>query len=145
MAMKRLLPILTLAILATLALSVGATDAGSAQADFERANTELSKARQPDGQYDVGRLRQAESAYQSCLAHHTDKAGESRLFEDARYNLELTRLLLAQASPRDKASDNSAQHSDDPKGKSETGAKNSSPQQQAWGRPKEPQPDCCPT
>jgi hypothetical protein len=146
--MKRLLSLLILPVLAMLfwgpqlcfhATASEETGIGGSLADFERATAELSKARQADGQVNVECLRRAEKDYLSCLARQEKTAGKSLLFENARYNLEITRLLLAQAGQANQGPNERSPS------KPDAGAGKASPEQLSWNRPPEPQPDCCPT
>jgi hypothetical protein len=80
------------------------TDAAPATSDpaaearqvFDHGNALLRQARQAPGGADPALLRQAAAHYRGCLTYEPLTTGLTTLFEDARYNLELTKLLLAQ-------------------------------------------------
>lgn len=103
--MRRWLTVLL--TLPALALWLRAADpsADPARAAFERGNDLLRQARQSTATpREVELLLQAAREYRDCLASPTGTLDSSGLFAAARYNLELTNLLSAQATRPEKAS-----------------------------------------
>jgi tetratricopeptide (TPR) repeat protein len=69
----------------------------SARAAYDRGNCNLREACQSKGEPNADLLLQAARDYRKCLSFEKTTPGADSLFEDARHNLELTRLLLAQS------------------------------------------------
>ena len=74
----------------------GSSEMLAARTAYHRGNCLLAGARQ--GRVDPDSLARAERLYQDCLSRQAKVQGAEALFEGARFNLELTRLLLAQSS-----------------------------------------------
>jgi hypothetical protein len=123
--------------------AMGQGDLETARADYERGNQDLQQSRQPDGSANVERLASADDSFRACLAKESTVKDSGSLFKDARHNLELTKLLLAQAGRPDLAGTDPASPPDAPKQAEASAQANTS--NQSPGRPKEPEPDCCPT
>jgi hypothetical protein len=79
------------------AASRGSGEILAARSAYHRGNCLLASARQ--GRVDPELLRKAEGLYRDCLSREHKTQGAEALFEGARFNLELTRLLLAQSAP----------------------------------------------
>jgi Ca-activated chloride channel homolog len=99
----RLLQTLTLASLTVLAawsLGAGAGPAPLADpwAAFRRGNELLGQAQQAGMNADPAWIIQAQGQYRACLAREAATPNAGSLFDDARYNLELAKLLLLQVS-----------------------------------------------
>jgi hypothetical protein len=73
----------------------GSSEMLAARTAYHRGNCLLAGARQ--GRVDPDSLARAERLYQDCLSRQAKVQGAEALFEGARFNLELTRLLLAQS------------------------------------------------
>jgi len=69
----------------------------SAQSAFEQATRLLNQARQASPGKERDLLRQAVVQYRVCLAYESATTAPARLFDEARHNLEATRLLLEQS------------------------------------------------
>jgi hypothetical protein len=121
----------------------GQGDLEAARADYERGNQDLQQSRQPDGSANVERLAGAADSFRACLTKEGTVKDSGSLFKDARHNLELTKLLLAQAGRPDLAGTDPAPPPDAQKQAEASAQANAS--NQSPGRPKEPEPDCCPT
>jgi hypothetical protein len=102
---KRLVILLSLIALPALALWLRAADpAGDpARAAFQRGNALLRDARQACAWHEPDLLRQAAGQYRDCLASPTNTLDAGSLVGAARHNLELTKLLLVQATPPEQA------------------------------------------
>jgi hypothetical protein len=83
-------------------------DAADAWSACRRGNELLTQARH-SAEPDPGLLARAADEYRACLRQEATTPGASALFDGARYNLELTRLLLAQAGRQDKKDNASSQ------------------------------------
>ena len=68
----------------------------AARTAYHRGNCLLAKGRRSGADPEL--LRKAEALYRDCLSRDAKTEGAEALFEGARFNLELTRLLLAQSS-----------------------------------------------
>jgi tetratricopeptide (TPR) repeat protein len=83
--------------------SADGADPRTARAAYDRGNCAVSQACRGDTA-DRALLEKAVEQYKACLAHEGQSAGAGSLFEDARHNLELAKLLLAeQAGPPEDA------------------------------------------
>jgi hypothetical protein len=80
---------------ATDILSTPDANLRAARAAHERASRLFSKARTGKGK-EKELLQQAIIQYRICLAYENATPDDGRLFEDARHNLEASRLLLVQ-------------------------------------------------
>jgi hypothetical protein len=74
----------------------------AARAHYDRGNCAFSKACQDEGTADPDLLEQAARNYEACLAREEATASAGTLFDDARHNLELTRLILDEFAEEDK-------------------------------------------
>src|SRR5438105_2001271 len=74
-----------------------AGSARSARANYNRGNCAVQQTMDDTDEGDVSRLAMAIEHYRSCLA----AAASEALTADARHNLEVAKLLLAQANPKD--------------------------------------------
>ncbi len=64
-----------------------------ARAAYDRGNCALHEACRGDGAADPRLLGQAMEAYRACLQQEAASGGDHALFQDARHNLELAKLL----------------------------------------------------
>jgi hypothetical protein len=121
---KRFTLLFSLVVLPPLALWLRAADPVNdpARAAFERGNTLLRDARQACSFHAPDLLRQAAGQYRDCLVSPASNLDGGPLFSAARHNLELTKLLLAQESPLEKANGGEGQKSSANGAKEETGA-----------------------
>jgi hypothetical protein len=108
--MKRLALVLALAVVAAAVLAwvfwprPPADDPlAAARADRARGDELLRGARQEPDKPDVNLLAEAAGRYRDCLAREADGPGAGPLFAGARHNLEMAKLLLAQAGRPDLA------------------------------------------
>jgi Ca-activated chloride channel family protein len=97
---------LTLAALIALGVESFATSAGSGQdmdpwESFQRGNELLRQAQQAGMNADPAWLLQAQRQYQACLTHQAATPDAGTIVENARHNLEMTKLLLIQVSRSD--------------------------------------------
>jgi hypothetical protein len=96
----------------------------AARADYDRGNCAFREACKDEGSADPELLERAAQHYEKCLAQEEKTPAAGSLFDDARHNLELTRLILGEfaeakkkangadpANP-DKPSDPSTAHND---------------------------------
>jgi tetratricopeptide (TPR) repeat protein len=67
----------------------------TARAAYDRGNCALSEATRAGGTADRGLLERAAEQYEACLGHEGSTPAPGSLFADARHNLELAKLLLA--------------------------------------------------
>jgi len=97
--------ILSLSALTFLALLLRAADAPAepARAAFERGNASLRDAQQACDHHKTELLHQAAGQYRDCLDCPVSTPEAGAFSTVARHNLELTRLLLAQATPPEKS------------------------------------------
>ncbi len=94
----------------------------AARAAYDRGNCAFGAACREKGTADPALLERAAEHYEACLAREGSTPAAGSLFDDARHNLELTRLILAEFAESDKdpsAADRSeaerrAGESDDP-------------------------------
>src|SRR5262249_48873301 len=102
---KRLAVLLSLTILPTLGLWLRAADpvADPARAAFEKGNALLRDAQQACAYHEPDLLQRAAGQYRECLEAPAGSLEAGPLYTAARHNLELTKLLLAQAAPPEKA------------------------------------------
>jgi tetratricopeptide (TPR) repeat protein len=70
-------------------------DLRAARAAYDSGNCSLREACQKPGAPNTELLLRAAGEYRKCLSLEPATGGAAQLFEDARHNLELTRLLLA--------------------------------------------------
>jgi hypothetical protein len=104
--MKKCFAILvSLAALPAVALWLRAADPTDdpARSAFARGNALLRDARKACALHEPDLLRQAAGQYRECLESPTNSLDAGALSVAARHNLELTKLLLAQAEPPEKA------------------------------------------
>jgi hypothetical protein len=88
----------------------------AARADYDRGNCAFSEACKDEGMADPDLLEKTVRQYEACLAREGKVADAGSLFDDARHNLELSRLILAEFKEANKPA---------PGGEpSESGAKN---------------------
>jgi hypothetical protein len=121
---RRFTCLFSLVILPLLALWLQAADpVDPARAAFEHGNSLLRDARQACAFHAPELLRQAAAQYRECLARPANRLDAGNLFTAARHNLELTKLLLAQEPPPEKANGGEGQKPSGDKAKEETGAK----------------------
>jgi Ca-activated chloride channel family protein len=78
--------------------AVSSSPPGDPWAAFHRGNELLSQALQAGMNADPAKLRDAQRQYQACLSCQAAMPQAVTLFEDARYNQEMTKLLLMQVS-----------------------------------------------
>ena len=100
--MKRLAIVLFCAtpLLAGLIVRADATPADPWEA-FRRGNELLRQVRQAGDKVDPGLLAQAEQQYRACLSREAATSNAGALFDAARHNLELTKLLRAQLAHKE--------------------------------------------
>lgn len=68
----------------------------AARAVYDRGNCAFGEACAEDGTADPALLERAAVQYEACLAREGSTPAAGSLFDDARHNLELTRLILAE-------------------------------------------------
>jgi hypothetical protein len=121
---KRFAIVVSLAALPALALWLRAADPAvdPARAAFEKGNVFLRDARKACALHEPDLLLQAAGQYRECLTSPTNSLDAGPLFPAARHNLELTKLLLAQATPPEKANGGGDQKAGANEAKKETGA-----------------------
>jgi hypothetical protein len=71
-----------------------------ARSAYHRGNCLLGQARRQGPTLDPDLLHKAEEQYRDCLDRLSQRAGAESLLDNARFNLEMTRLLLAQSERR---------------------------------------------
>ena len=81
--------------------SAAAGDLSAARAAYDCGNCLLHEALPAQQPTSAELLAKAAAQYQACLAQQEGISGAESLFEDARHNLELARLLLAQTTGRE--------------------------------------------
>jgi len=121
---KRFGILLSLAALPTLALWLRAADpvGDPAREAFEHGNVLLRDARKACALHEPDLLRQAAGQYRDCLKCPANSLAAGTLFTAARHNLELTKLLLAQAVAPEKANGGGDQKAGPNEAKKETRA-----------------------
>jgi hypothetical protein len=70
----------------------------TARADYDRGNCAFNEACREEGTADADLLEQAAKHYETCLAREGSTSVAGSLFDDARHNLELTKLILAESA-----------------------------------------------
>jgi hypothetical protein len=73
-----------------------------ARGDYDRGNCDFSDACKDENAADPELLRRAARQYETCLAREGSVPEPGSLFDDARHNLELTRLILSEFAEKDK-------------------------------------------
>jgi hypothetical protein len=68
----------------------------AARADYDRGNCAFREACAEEGTADPALLQRAVGHYETCLAREGDTPPAASLFDDARHNLELAKLILAE-------------------------------------------------
>jgi hypothetical protein len=68
----------------------------AARADYDRGNCAFAEACKEEGTADPDGLQKAARQYEACLAREDSTTAAGSLFDDARHNLELTRLILSE-------------------------------------------------
>jgi tetratricopeptide (TPR) repeat protein len=94
----------------------------AARAAYDRGNCAFCEACKDEGTAESEALDRAAKHYEACLAHEGSGPAPGTLFEDARHNLELTRLILSEFAEAEKdpsaaersRPDDPAQAGDDP-------------------------------
>src|SRR5262249_35612988 len=68
----------------------------AARAAYDRGNCAFSEACRDEGTADPELLQRAAKHYETCLAREGSTTAAGSLFEDARHNLELAKLILGE-------------------------------------------------
>jgi tetratricopeptide (TPR) repeat protein len=84
-----------------------------ARAAYDRGNCALSQASRGDTA-DRALVARAAEQYEACLAHDGTANNAGTLFDDARHNLELAKLLLAEPPPPPEATAKDDPNPDEP-------------------------------
>jgi hypothetical protein len=74
----------------------------AARAAYDRGNCAFSDACKDEGTADPELLQRAAQQYETCLAREGSTTDAGPLFDDARHNLELTRLILSEFAEANK-------------------------------------------
>ncbi len=74
----------------------------AARAAYDRGNCAFGEACKDEGAADPEALQRAAQQYETCLAREGSTAPAGSLFDDARHNLELTRLILSEFAEANK-------------------------------------------
>jgi hypothetical protein len=74
----------------------------AARADYDRGNCAFAEACKDEGTADADGLQKAAHQYEACLAREGSAPAAGPLFDDARHNLELTRLILSEFAEQNK-------------------------------------------
>lgn len=101
-------------------------DLRAAQAAYDRGNCSLQQASKDGGTPDKELLDQAAAQYRACLERETAVPDAGSLFNDARHNLEIIKLLQAPPPSQDVAKDGEPE-----KGDSQQTAQNDSKNEQS--------------
>jgi tetratricopeptide (TPR) repeat protein len=87
-------------------------EARAAQAAYDRGNCALRQALQGEGPPDTKLLEQAAEQFRACLSQESIAPNAGTVFADARYNLELTKLLQAPPPSANQAKENDPDKND---------------------------------
>jgi hypothetical protein len=74
----------------------------AARADYDRGNCSFGEACKEEGTADPELLQRAARQYEACLAREGSTPDAGSLYDDARHNLELTRLILSEFAETNK-------------------------------------------
>jgi hypothetical protein len=85
----------------------------AARAAYDRGNCALRQACQAGGVPDPALLDKASEQFRACLAHEAQGGEADHVFADARFNLELTKLVRYHAPGEGEASETTAQSTND--------------------------------
>jgi hypothetical protein len=86
----------------------------AARAAYDRGNCAFGEACAEDGTADPDLLGRAAEHYEACLAREGRTPAAGPLFSDARHNLELTRMILAEMAAESAAESTAAKDAPDP-------------------------------
>jgi hypothetical protein len=81
----------------------GEDELRAAKAAYDRGNCALRQACPTEGAADEALLDQAAEQFRACLTHESNVREGDKVFDDARHNLELTKLLRQPQSAEGKA------------------------------------------